>query len=1189
MTLKLSNFAGSKGGGSSGGHIAANSLFSNADLRVLDLISEGQIGGLVDGAKSIFFNDVPLQNASGTYNFDNVKVDWVNGTPDQRIIEGFNDVTMPQTVGTEVKHGLPVTVAIESTEADKAQAVVSLPSLYSSDSKGNINPTSVTFRFELATNNTGEWTKLGDFTISGKQNSQYSKSYTFNLPKKTSDGVRATKWLLKMTRLSDDSSERYVARTTLDTVYVITSSKLNYPYSALVGIQCNAENLSSIPTRSYLVDGLIIKIPSNYDRKTNTYKGTWDGTFKMDVSDNPAWILYAMLTNARWGLGDFISPDQVNKAKLYEIGRYCDEEIDDGYGKKEKRFAINTQIQERSDAYRVISDIAAVFRGMAYWANGMASFTCDMPTDPSMLYTPANVIDGLFSYQGASRKDRHSVALVTWNDPEQNYKKVVEYVEDAELIEKWGIRQAELTAFGCTSRAQAIRAGRWILYTESYESEVIAFQVGLDSALVLPGDVIKIQDPNYAGKRLGGRLLSVTKTSAILDAKVTLTTSSDAKIAIMMPDGKFLERSILISVTGEYDRVEWNDALPSLPVSNAVWMITEADLAPRIARVVNIQQGDKAGTYKITAVSHQPKKFDLIEKGIKFTEDSTSINDPLNIEAPTNPSVTEVASSLSVGFITSVLNITWTPGKGCVSYEFQWRRENQNETEWVSSTTKQNYVQVTDVQKGTYHFILRGVGLMGNKTAEVEFYYLANGQYVTPLDVLDFEVIKRPSYLEVRWKPVELAFAYEVRCGENWDDGEVLISSFAGTSFIHYQYEAGEYYYHIRSISSTGEYSQNTTTFKLELRAPAMPEDLVATVYDNRVDFTWKANTEDDLSHYELREGASWDSSVKVAESKVNQMSVPGGSTAERKFWLKAIALPKIYSEDAAWCVINVKQDLSRNIILQHNAKTFGWMSNRIHMVADGDYITQEDEVVRSEYIHEIDLPAKLTTQNSFYTSTVTVVPKIEDDEKWQDAKYPWNSVNAQRAWRLGSNTKEAVFENQIARHVGLLYEKEGWTLQETLNSENGIKPSSTTGTARYDWARYTKGLKITDVFGATWTGTNLSKSTDGKFKFSFWLKTSKPDSYGVYKIIVLGNSKGNLTLTYNAGDNKYRLAGSDGKVLTIAIPMKADEYVFFAISQTANKRQLGVGVLNGSVQLAEGAYAPVGNIDAVKVGIHTN
>ena len=1184
MAVSISNTFAGAGGGGGGGHVAPNSLFSNADLRVLDLISEGQIGGLVDGAKSIYFDDVPLQNKSGSFNYDNVQIDWVNGTPDQKIIEGFNDVVTPQVVGTEVKNGLPVTAAIESTEADKVKVTVSLPNLYSQDKKGNINPTSVDIRFELSTNDTGNWKQLGDFTIKGKQNSQYERSYTFDLPQVDDNNNKANKWLIRMSRLSQDSHERYSARTTFDTLYVITNSRLNYPHSALVGIRVNAKNLSSIPTRSYLVDGMIIQIPSNYDPKTNKYEGIWDGTFKMAVSDNPAWILYALLTNKRWGLGEFIAPENVNKAKLYEIGRYCDEEIDNGYGKKEKRFSINTQIQERSDAYRLISDIAAVFRGMAFWAGGLANFTCDMPTDATMLYTPANVVGGNFTYQGSARSDRHSVALVTWNDPEQNYKQVVEYVEDADLIRRWGIRQAELTAFGCTSRAQAIRAGRWILYTESYESDIISFDVGLDSALVLPGDVIKIQDPSYSGKRLGGRLVKITENSATLDSEVDLTTGGDTTISIMMPDGTFVERNVIVSYSGKRTFVEWNTPLEKLPTANAIWIISESNLVPQIARVVNIEQGEQKGTYKITAVSHQPKKFDLIEKGIQFTEDQTSITDPLNIEAPTKPNVSEVTSSLGLGYISSVLNVTWIAGRGCASYELLWRRENENESDWVTVTTQQKFAQITDVLRGTYHFVLRGIGLLGTKTEDVEFFYTAQGQYVTPLDVTDFEVIKRPSYLEVRWKPVEAAYAYEVRCGTTWDDAEVLITSFAGTTFNHYQYYAGTYYYMIRSISSTGDYSPNVTVYKLVLTAPAMPKDLVAIISGNRIDFKWKANTEDDLSHYELREGQNWESGVKVAESKVSQMTVPSGSKAERKFWLKAIALPKIYSEEAAWCVVNVQDDLGRNIVLQHNARTFGWNSNKVYMEKKSDDLQMIDGVKHSEYIAKIALASKLTTQNSFFVSVSTVVKATDDKLTWKEALFAWNSMDAQRSWRLGGDASTIEYEQQIAREVGQMNEHEGWSLEETLDSERGVKPTIATG-VEWDWGRYTKGLKIMDLASYEWHAKNLSQTENGKFKFSFWLKTQEPDQNQTYVILRMGNENDNFAISYNSSDKKYRLETLRGEILSANVPMLNDQHVFIGVSQTETERTFVVGILGGDVVISNGQYKPIGNMDYLQLG----
>lgn len=1186
MALKLSNFAGAGGGGGGGSqHIAANSLFSNATLKVLDLLSEGQIGGLVDGLKSIYFDDVPLQNKTGTNNFDNIKADWVNGTPDQKVIEGFNDVVTPQQVGSEVKNGLPITVAINNVEADKVRAVVSLPSLYSQDSDGDINATSVQIRFEIAVNNSGNWQQLGDFTISGKQNSQYERSYEFKLPQQDEYGNKPVYWLLRMSRLSGDSSERYSARTIFDSIYIVTESRLNYPFSALVGLSANAENLSSIPTRSYLIDGLFIKVPSNYNSKTNTYDGVWDGTFKLEVSSNPAWILYALLTNERWGLGNFIKPEQVNKAKLYEIGRYCDEEIDDGYGNKEKRFTINTQIQERTDAYRLISDIAAVFRGMTYWAGGKADFTCDKPTDPSMVYTPANVINGEFTYSGSSRNDRHSVALVTWNDPEQNYKQVVEYIEDADLIAKYGIRQAELTAFGCTSRAQAIRAGRWILYTESYESDMITFQVGIDSALVLPGDVIKIQDPSYAGKRNGGRLLSCSEIRADLDAPVELTPGNDTVISIRMPDGSFVERDVKVGSAGSFTSVEWNDPLPELPEPNAIWLISEASLSPQIARVVNITQGENPGTYQITAVSHQPAKFDLIEKGIEFTEDQTTQNDPLDISPPTDPNVEEVASSLGLGYISSVLNVTWYGGRGCVGYELQWRRENENETDWATVTTKTKAVQLTGVQRGTYHFILRGIGLLNNKSEQIEFFYVASGQYVTPLDVTDFQVIKRPSYLEVTWKPVDQASAYEVRCGNTWDDSEILIQNFSGTSFVHYQYEAGTYYYHIRSVSASGDYSPNVTTYKLELVAPAMPEDLTAVVAQNRIDFVWKSNTEDDLSHYELREGQNWESGVKVAESKVSQMSIPTGTKQNRRFWLKAIALPKIYSDEAAWVEVGVLVDETRNIILTHNSRTLAWPQNMVNMHKAGDDIVQDDGYPRSEYMVRMDLPDSITAQNSFYTSVSTVVSSSEDAEMWKTATYPWNSSNALRAWRLGGNAESIGYETQIARKVGLIREIDGWSLEESLTSEKGIAPSSQMSVS-YDWGRYMKGLRLTDVTGVSWNSPNiLDASYGGKFKFSFWMKMEKPDVNTTYRFVRFGNETNGFSITYNTEDKTFRLTADSGESVAVNIEITKNEHVFFAVSQTDKERTFGVGILGGQANLSTGYYPPIGNISYLHVG----
>ena len=388
----MKNYVAGAGGGSKGSKQSndKNTLFSIASLQVLDLISEGQIGGLVDGAKSIYFDDVPLQNQTGSFNYDNVYVKEARGTPYQDMMQGYENTVIPIEVGAEVKNGFPVVRSITETIADKVRCAVSIPYLYRVDN--GLKKTSIEFKFEIAINN-DDFVDYGTQKVEGKTSSQYQRSYTFNLPQRDSKGKAPERWLIRLTKLSPEADDDYVAALSFTTMFLISETKLNYPNSAIIGISATAENLSSIPTRSYIVDGLILQVPSNYDKKTNTYNGIWDGTFKMEVTDNPAWILYGLLTNTRWGLGEFIKPEQINKAKLYEIGRYCDELVDDGLGKKEKRFSINTQVTERSEAYELINSITSVFRGMTYWAMGQANFTCDKPTEPSVVFTQANVVN----------------------------------------------------------------------------------------------------------------------------------------------------------------------------------------------------------------------------------------------------------------------------------------------------------------------------------------------------------------------------------------------------------------------------------------------------------------------------------------------------------------------------------------------------------------------------------------------------------------------------------------------------------------------------------------------------------------------------------------------------------------------------------------------------------------------------
>ncbi|EPB4651088.1 phage tail protein, partial [Acinetobacter baumannii] len=487
-----------------------------------------------------------------------------------------------------------------------------------------------------------------------------------------------------------------------------------------VATRFSSETFSSIPKREYLVDGLLIKVPSNRN-KDGSYTGPWDGTFKLESSSNPAWILYDLLLSKRYGLGEYITPEMIDESRLYVIGQYCDQLVDDGFGNKEPRYTINCVINTRVEAYDLIVDICSAFNGMAYWAGHMVGFTIDAPGTPQMLFNNTNIV-GDFSYQGTSNKDRHSVAVVTWNDPNDDYKQVPEVVEDPELIERYGIRKTEVMAFGCTSRGQAARYGRWLLYSEHQQSETITFNVGIDAALLLPGDLIYVQDRDRAGKRFGGRLLDCTAKQAVLDDLVDFGEFTDLTLVIRLEDGSLAERVIAshtkktVTVSGhtkEVTVVEWAEALTVMPVKYALWIIKAAELQPVIARVVNVAQGEEKGTYNITAVPHNPNKYQSIENDLMLDVPPTSILNSRNQEPPASVEIkSEIITTQNVA--KTRLVISWKEAKNAARYEVEWKRNDGN---WVKlPQTTSLSIEVEDVYAGAYTARVVAYNLFGARS-----------------------------------------------------------------------------------------------------------------------------------------------------------------------------------------------------------------------------------------------------------------------------------------------------------------------------------------------------------------------------------------------------------------------------------------------------------------------------------------
>jgi predicted phage tail protein len=730
MTKEIIGYKGGKGGGSSASAPveSPDSLRSRQYARIIDLICEGEIEGLATGdAQSIYYNQTPLMNSDGSYNFSGVTVVTREGTQGQTYIEGFPSVESETAVNVQVTQSTPVVRTITDETVDKARITISIPQLYyTNTANGNTSGTSVEFKIEVQPDG-GSYVEVASQVITGKTTTTYQRSILVPL-----DGDAP--WNVRVTRITADSTSSYLQNDIYWASYTeITDAKLSYPNSALVATVIDSQQFDSIPVRGYDMKLLRIKIPSNYDPVARTYTGSWDGTFTIAWSDNPAWVFYDMITNDRYGLGAFIDETQVDKWSLYQIAQYCDGTVPDGFGGFEPRFTCNLYIQEQREAFQVLQDLASVFRGMIYMGGGLVVPTQDSPSDPVGLFSAANVVDGRFSYSGSSLKTRHTVALVYWNDPDDFYISKPEYVEDTDGIERYGIISTSITAFGCTSRGQAHRIGKWLLYSEANETETVSFKAGLDALLVRPGQLIQVQDKNRAGVRRSGRVVSATTTSVEIDRAFTIIVGQTYTMSVMMPD-LTVATALISTVIG--NTVTLQSALPDTPQVNAIWAISSDSLNLQTFRVITIINGQD-GTVEITGLSYNESKYDFVENDVILTDNPISvINEPP--DPPQNVTVTE-ALYQEASVVKTTVTISWSHVERAANYVLNYRIDDGNNIQITGLTTP--VYEILDAIPGIYTVSITAISVNGKRSQPGGVTQEVYGKTAPPGNVGNFSMV----------------------------------------------------------------------------------------------------------------------------------------------------------------------------------------------------------------------------------------------------------------------------------------------------------------------------------------------------------------------------------------------------------------------------------------------------------------
>jgi predicted phage tail protein len=658
----------------------------------MDLISEGPIFGPAAGspAQSVYLNNVPLQNADGSNNFVVDGFDFRYGEIDQTYIPGFDSSSQETSVGVEFKQVTPWNVTVTDLDVNAIVITLGVNSLsQTNSSNGDVTGYEVDYQIQLSVDG-GAYAVVVNTSFNGKASSTYERSHRIALSGATSQ------YALRVVRTTPDTTSVFIADTTTVVSYAeVIDAKLRYPLSSVCALSVDAVQFSSLPTRSYDMKGLLIKYPSNYNPTTRAYVGTWDGTFVTGWTDNPAWIFYDLVLNNRYGLGQWVDASMVDRFALYIIAQYCDVMVSDGMGGQEPRFTCNCYIQSRADAYKVLQDLASVFRGMAYWSAGNVVATCDMPTDPVYIYTAANTIGGQFKYVGSSLKTRYTVALVTWNDPNNNYQQAVEYVEDIDGIARYGINKAQITAFGCTSRGQAQRVGHWSILTSRFETNTVTFSVGLDGTLAQPGQIIAIADPARAARRLGGRIHATSGTNQVTLDKAMQEAAVGDTLTVVTPGGVTTHSSIS-AISGAVITV--NPPLAAAPVVGAIWMIESATVESALFRVLSV--ADKGGiAFDVTATQYEPAKYAAIDDGAAMDVRPVTGNTFTTQVPPTGITVTQYVV-IDQGIARTNMTIAWQAAASAVSYKVQWQKDNGT---WVDAgTTGTLSLDVTNIYSGNY-------------------------------------------------------------------------------------------------------------------------------------------------------------------------------------------------------------------------------------------------------------------------------------------------------------------------------------------------------------------------------------------------------------------------------------------------------------------------------------------------------
>ncbi|WP_249540504.1 phage tail tip fiber protein [Escherichia coli] len=696
----------SSGGGKAKTPVLLNdNLYHKQFYRVLDILSEGPIYGPVNQKaplNDVMLNGTPVTDANGNTSIPGISIAWRNGTADQSPINGFNAIESTVIVNAKVTHDTPIIRTVSDPNVTRVRLNLGVDALVQSDDKGNQYNTSVMLMVDVKPSSSSTWSQIKIITIGpGKQSGEYLEAHVIDAPNEKPFDIRVR-------RITADSNSDLLRNDTRWSSYSeIIDDNLSYPHTAVAGAVIDHDQYTDTPTRTYHLRGLIVDVPDNYNTETRTYSGLWLGGFKKAYTNNPAWIFRYLVKNERFGLARHAGYIDVDDGALYVLSQYCDQLVDDGYGGLEPRMTLNAYITEQMSARDLLDNIAGMFRGIALWDGQRLTVMIDAPQDPIATITNANVVDGAFTRSSLPLAECYNAVIVSWTDPENGWEQSKEYVADDELIARDGYNETTLEAFGCTSRGQAYRAGKWLIETAKREPSKFTFKMARDAIHFTPGDIIEILDNNRSGARLGGRIVANNGRVITVDKVDSEYIAPGDTISLLDSDGKFKKHQI----TGVSGNKITLASAPAWIRNGTVFAVSTSAAKPVLCRITSVAETENNSVYTIEASQHDPHKQAVVDTGAIFEVNNDTLN---HFRVPN----IENLKVLNIGSETVQCRATWETLTTTHRLTFEIRVYNSDGAVVKSYETTNYSYDFYGIDAGNYSLGIRGRNDTGMKGAE---------------------------------------------------------------------------------------------------------------------------------------------------------------------------------------------------------------------------------------------------------------------------------------------------------------------------------------------------------------------------------------------------------------------------------------------------------------------------------------